>query len=595
LSAWLLPGCAADYNSAWAGNQDMSATPDLGMYTDGAFCSSIVNIVGDPPPAVAGGPLYAPVDLIATAIPNTANLERPDWNVSYADGTLLTPEIIDQASGLSVRVHAPLPGSYTFRVTFPLSDCRGMSSVEVRNLNSKGAVYKLRISPPSTAGVPQQDQTIVVYGGTPNGAHDLTLQAGSLLTATLRGPGGAPAAGEVRFVGDNGPDALASAGMAGAFAVALNNDLIYTPLLIPAASTLAPRLLAKDSGANLAAATFSLDAGQAVSGTVSDPAGAPIAGARVVLRAGKLPSGSGVSASDGSYLLRAQTGSYVAAVGADGWPELAISPVTVPAAAQTMDVKYLVSRVQVAAKVVASSGAAVAGARVTLRSSSLPSLATVTVGGSAQPAGGRVNQVVVSAADGTLPPLLLPAASYDVLVEPPAGAADGVTAQTLLLAGNDTWTLTLQARIVLAGKVTNLLGVGVGDVKVTAFETAGLGAAPSARTTSNGSFSVSIDPGSPLEMLFEPSGSSNLSSVRLALPAGSTQALAALGPGLRVGGYVVGPGGGRLPSVVVEALCGSCGSATPIASAVSDGSGAYALYLPDPGVDVGDGGVDLSP
>jgi hypothetical protein len=44
--------------------------------------------------------------------------------------------------------------------------------------------------------------------------------------------------------------------------------------------------------------------------------------------------------------------------------------------------------------------------------------------------------------------------------------------------------------------------------------------------------------------------------------------------------------------VVVEALCVSCGSSTPLASALSDGSGVYRLYLPDPSLGAVDAGSD---
>jgi hypothetical protein len=266
------------------------------------------------------------------------------------------------------------------------------------------------------------------------------------------------------------------------------------------------------------------------------------------------------------------------------------------AAPATFDVQYALSRVTVTAKVMASGGGPVAGARVTVRSSLLAGAATVTVGGVAQSASGRVNQVVLSATDGSLPALQLPLGSYDLLVEPPGTGGDGVTALKLTLTGAATWALTLQPRLTLSGKVINLLGGGVGDVKVTAFETAGLGAAPSTRSSFDGSFQMRVDPGSPLELLFEPPATANLSSARLALAAGSTSAATALGPGLKLGGYVTAPGGGKLPSVLVEALCSTCGSQTPLASAISDGSGYYSLYLPDPGVANVDGGtVDLSP
>src|SRR5439155_1545191 len=160
---------------------------------------------------------------------------------------------------------------------------------------------------------------------------DLFLLPGALVSSTLRGPGAAPIAGEVRLLGEDGPDAITTAGAGGAFAVAVNPNLKYTPLIIPAGTALAPSLLAQTAGVSLGGVSFATDSGVLVSGTMTDPGGAPIGGARVVLRAGKLPSGTGISAADGTYALRAQPGSYVASVGADGWPELSLPSVTAPA------------------------------------------------------------------------------------------------------------------------------------------------------------------------------------------------------------------------------------------------------------------------
>src|SRR5437763_1070435 len=121
-------------------------------------------------------------------------------------------------------------------------------------------------------------------------------------------PWPAPLAREVRLPGEGGPDAITTAAAGGSFAVAVNPDLKDTPLIIPAGTALAPSLLAQTAGVSLGGVSFATDSGVLVSGTRTDPGGAPIGGARVVLRAGKLPSGTGISAGDGSYALRAQPG-----------------------------------------------------------------------------------------------------------------------------------------------------------------------------------------------------------------------------------------------------------------------------------------------
>jgi hypothetical protein len=588
LSSLLLIGCAgedANYNQS-----DLSAsTSDLGH-----FCTSTIDITASPAPATPGI-FYAPSDLIATATPNTGALEKPTWSGTGPDGSDFTPEVIDMVSGLRARYHADKPGSYTFRVAFPGAFCDGEKSVTVMAPDAAVVAYRFRVSPPTALGVPQQDIVVNVKGHTPTAAEDLALSTGDHLSATLKGPAGAAIAGEVRLLASNGaPDALALAPMNGLFTVPISNSLEYQPLLIPQDSSLAPVLLNKATGlAALSALNFSVDAGQAVSGTVRDSANAALPGVKMVLRSGKLPCGLGISAADGSYSLRAQPGTFLASIGADGWPELSLPSVIVPSSAATsIDVKYLVTRSATIATVLDSKGNPVAGARVTVRSPLIANAATVTIGGNPQSVSGRAKQVAVSAGDGTVTLQLL-SGNYDVLVEPPGGASDGVT--SLALAAAPTWSLPLSPKTTLSGKVTDLQGLAVAGVKVTAFETAGLGAAPFVMTSSGGVFSIKVDSGSPLEVLYEPPGSSNLSSLRQVVAAGATQTSAALAPGLRIAGSVL-QGSSKLPSVVIEALCGSCGSDVPIASTISDAMGAYALYLPDPGVNLVDGGVsDAAP
>ncbi len=598
LSALLLVGCD-NLGANYAGSDLGYAYSDMGAQADSAFCSSVISISANPGPDTPGGFVYAPTDLFATTTA-AGTLEIPTWTVSLADGEEFVPEVTDPQSGLSVKFNAPQAGSYTFRVTFPKASCEGQSSIDVYGRDALSVTYRLRISPPDTAGLPQQDQPFTLFGGTPIGAHDLSLVAGMPIQSTLRGPGGTPTAGEVRLIADSGPDALALAGASGAFALAVSSDAKYTPLLIPTATTLAPQLLAQSSGVDLPSVAFSVDSGETVSGSVIAPGSVAIAGARLVLRNGQLPSGVGASATDGSFTLAAEPGNYVAAVGAVGWPDLSLAGVTVPSAALSLDVQYLVARVAVSATVLASDGkTAVAGARVTLRSPTLTAAATVNVGGTPRTADGQVNQVLVSAADGSLSGLLLPplaSGSYDVLIEPPPGSSDGMTRLSLPLPAAGSWTLTLQPKVTLSGTIQDLSGVEVGDVRVTAFESAGLGAAPWTLTTSDGRYSLRVDPGSAIQLLVEPPGAVRLAGARIPLAAGTTIANASLPSGLLVAGNVIAPGGGHLPSVVIDALCGSCGSTTPIATALSNSSGFYSLYLPDPGIAPIDGGVlDGSP
>jgi hypothetical protein len=593
LAALAVAGCASDDTSKeyQPGANDASVRPDSGVFADQGFpCQLSIDISSDSPSA-PGGIIYAPAQLTATA-QGTSSLSRATWSVTFPDHTTIAPKVVDPSSGRTVTVEANQLGSYTFYVSFEGSGCTGTATVDVHGHHSIAANYRLRVSPPESARVPLQDIFVTVYGNE-NQSLPITLGKGTPIIGTLNGPSG-PIAGEVRLVADNGPDAVALTDASGSFALGVSSEGRYTPLLIPRLATLAPRTLGRDTGAALGAADFTVGAGQPVTGTVLDAAGHPLTGAKVLLRSGILPSGLGVTATDGSFSLRAEpAGDYALLVGADGWPELLL-PGLVVAGPLTLAVRHQLGRAAVSAKVVASDGKTpVGGARVSLRSPYLDGAATVN--GSTAGVRGKVNQVVLSQPDGTLPPLALPplpaGALYDLLIEPPAGITDGVTALRRPLAGDDSWTLALQPRMTISGLITDRQGQPVVSARVTGFQTAGLGAAPSTTSGTDGHYALAVDPGSPITLLVEPPDATPLASVSIKLPAGTSRADALLPAGLRLSGTVNAPTTGTLPSALVEALCGSCGSDQPLASTVTRPDGSFDLYLPDPGVKALDGGV----
>ncbi|HEY2747290.1 MAG TPA: carboxypeptidase-like regulatory domain-containing protein, partial [Polyangia bacterium] len=423
---------------------------------------------------------------------------------------------------------------------------------------------------------------------------DLQLVAGTQVNGTMRA-GGVGVPGNVRLIADLGPDAVAFAGSDGSFTLALDPAGSYTPLLIPSSTTLAPHLGPKAMGASFVGGSFDIPGGVAVSGSVVDGAAAPIAGANVVLRAGALPSGPGTTNAGGAYTLYAETGAYTLSFGADDWPQGTLDGVGVPAGGTSIAVAYTIGRVAVGGTVVADDGTTpVAAARVTITSHApLPSVANVTIGGAAAvPAGGRVARVVTTDANGVLPTMQLPLGSYDLIVEPPGPSLDGLTAVSETLAGAATWTIALAKPVPLAVTVVRGDGTPVDGAALTAVETVGLGAAPTGATDANGQYTFAIDKGATLELVVDPPASVGLAGARVPLPAGGGAVQVTLGPGVEMSGLVKTPEGKALGGVRVEALCFSCGSTTPISTSITDASGNYHLYLPDPGDVAVDGGAD---
>src|SRR5439155_7216337 len=212
------------------------------------------------------------------------------------------------------------------------------------------------------------------------------------------------------------------------------------------------------------------------------------------------------------------------------------------------------------------------GARVSVLSRPLGTVATVAVGaGGATAVGGRVARVVTSDNAGALPAMQLPLGTYDLLIEPPFASADGLTAQTLVVAGPTTWNLQNGPPVMLAGKIIGDHGQAVPNARVTAVELVGLGAAPSTVSDANGNFSIAkVDRGAPVVLLVEPDAAAKQAGTRVLLAAGTTSADVVLGPGLLVTGTVLN-GTQAVPAVTVQALCWSCASATPLAESITDG------------------------
>jgi len=244
----------------------------------------------------------------------------------------------------------------------------------------------------------------------------------------------------------------------------------------------------------------------------------------------------------------------------------------------------------------------VAGAQVRLRSLSIAGAATVIAPDGPHAAPGVARLVRTSAADGTLGAAKLPAGTYDVFIETPdlgTAALDGTSGLRIVVSAAASVDLVLGARVTLTGDVRTALGTPVAGARVRAVPV-GAGPVRETMSTADGSYTLSLAKGVPVDLIVDPPLLSPLASSRQRIGASDgslggalpSTADVSLGAGLQIGGNVRGPSAAPLPGVGIDVLCVSCGDPTPIAHGESNAGGGYVVALPDPGTGALDAGTD---
>jgi hypothetical protein len=472
-----------------------------------------------------------------------------------------------------------------------------------------------RFVPPPTSGLQIQQKVISVVGGTPQGELNFTLEQGVLVSLGLVDEvNGGVADAFVRLIAnDRGFEARTYVEAGRVLEVVLLEDN-YDVLVIPdetGTPRFAPTLVRNRALASLTAAQhLDLVPGIAVHGTIVDPGGAPLAGARVLLADGRLPSTLGVTDADGSFTVRAQAGGFglsVAAPVSASMPDLELEAgITVGAVPDAITVAYTeeASPAGLLDVTVRSHGGAgpVAGARVTLRGH-LPRAGIVTVGSVPHDAGGVVRRIATTDAVGRLVVPNLPAGDYELLVEPLGHGLtdDAVTRKVIALPGAAT-VMQLFPKVRLSGVLGRPADLGGRDLtgtRVTAILSGGgaapaLGAAPAAATDQLGSFDVRIDPAdlaAPLEYLLvaDPPPGSGLARGLQVLQVDQVSDVSItslrLPRALLLGGTVLPEYGPALGGVYVEAYrYREPADADPAAraEAVTDAAGRFQLYFCEP-------------
>jgi hypothetical protein len=223
-----------------------------------------------------------------------------------------------------------------------------------------------------------------------------------------------------------------------------------------------------------------------------------------------------------------------------------------------------------------------------------PAPGTLTAGGEsplALPLTGTMRVTATSRPDGTWPELRLPAAAYDVVLEPGDDtAAGGVTVLLASVDGDSSVdALALTQPALVHGKIVSLAGEDLGQIQVTATPRGLLASSPAAGaatiTASDGTFTLALAPDAEYEISLD-SAARRHGRTRITVtapPAGQSLDLASitLSPAVRlIGDVAITNGAGGAAGVTVLLSCLDCDFATPLAEAVTDSTGAFVLAVP---------------
>lgn len=555
-------------------------------------------IMSNCPPVIQLSPqaITAPETVRANVQGQTGGIYDFRWQVLRAGETAPLGHRATDAHQTAIEFTVAQSGSYTIQITgrnlYDGTSCDGQTTFLARPSEPRAqATVILRVTPPVALDRhPRQDTLLTVTADTPIDTNVFVIDEGVSLRSQLAN-GSTGVTGTVRLVAASGLDVLTTAGADGQFQALLLGQETYTPVLTPfdpaapTAPALAPVQLPAQRGVTLAGQTvFSVGAGVSVTGTIRDDQGGALAGARFSLRAGPLTSGIGVSDAPGGWRLQAAPGVYEMVVEARDWPTLTVPSLAI-GTGSNFQLDYRQSRVTVRGSVVAADGSTpLGGARVTVRSPApLGQVATLRIGGQTTvDVSGMVRATLVTAADGSFGPLLVPAGAYDVLVEPPAGRSEGVTATVQTAAAQATWRLRLADKIGLLGVVSDG-SAPVSGARVMAVQRVGLGASPSTVTGDSGGYQLLVDPAAAIDLLVDPPAGRALARAHLVLPAGTSAMNVTLKRGLFVGGTLKIREGIGIAGARIEVYCAACNDPEPLATGVTGANGRVALYVPDPG------------
>ncbi|HEU5060609.1 MAG TPA: carboxypeptidase-like regulatory domain-containing protein [Kofleriaceae bacterium] len=532
-----------------------------------------------------------------------SGIEVIEWSVRYGGADVAYQ--VSGANGDEVVFTADQAGVYSISASGSVGGVTCQGDARDLNVIEQGAVIepmRLVVVPRGSSLVPPQTIDFDLPGGAPEySLSTLSLTEGELAGASVRGPDGEPLSGAyLRAVpAGAGPELWVERFAEEDGQVDLRLRPVAHDVLVVADADL-PALFLAGALPEQLNGSIVVDGGVTVTGTVRDPAGDPLAGARVQVTVGGAPSTIGTSDAAGAFTLEARAGGPAAVTvtppDASGLPALELAGGPAISSGSDVAVTYGagLDRRTVSPVLRETDGTTpAAGARVTFVSRAIASAGTIAIDGDGAAAAGALVRTAQANGSGVIPDQRLTSVIYDAFVEPGPGApvGEGVRvyqALDLRTGQSAPASLRLAAPGHITGQVVDAAGAPVAGARVSAApdgllarSTAAGGAATSGE---DGSFDVRVAADGSYQVRVDGPGGAGRVHRALAAPGALPVELPAT---LELTGTLAIAGGNRVPGALVQLQCLTCGpdgGPAPVAEAISDAAGQFTMLAPDPGV-----------
>jgi len=588
LAAAGLAACAGDVGS---GGDDDGTLPD-----GNPGCTTFIAFEPADPVASATVPVRA-----NARVQNAPGVIDYTWFVTFQGVQIAHAPAQDDSSAITFPAVSPGVYSVHLRVGSPDPCPTAQAELNVKASGANQTTLRLQITPPPGANVPPSERAVPVSGGADLSVGTVALDGGVTAPGQVKS-GSAGVTSYVRLMPLGTEDTAVEAytGGDGKFSARVQNFL-HDVLVIPAVPGAAPWLVTRWMPTTSSTA-FAIGPWKTVRGVVRRPGGAALAGAKVQLKIGRVPSTIGTTAADGSFSLLVQPlpGELVAVdvtpPAGSGLPRLRAQSTTMFDLDQDFQIGYVASLALrdlggATGATVVRAGAAVSGAKLTLVGG-LPAIGTVATGAApGVSASGSVQITATTSTSGKLPSTLAPARLLTAVVE--VVPNDHAVAAIDLTSGTPA-EIDAPPAVPVSTQLRRPDGTPIADavldaVPVGALAAAGVASTLRVRSGTGGQISASLAAGGHYDLrVHDPVRGRGAPLIVL----DATAPLAAsytLQRGLVVRGTLLLQGSPTpVGGAALQVLCATCldpiERSRPIAEGTSLPDGTFTLIVPDPGI-----------